>query len=225
MLLTLVRHGECLGQVDPQFGTDPDSALSPVGIEQARATAEQLATEQVTHLVSSPLLRAMATADSIAVQCGLARFEVWTELREGFRGHYRGLTCTQLQQQFPRAIPCDAITEEGWHHGDSDYASFWQRCQEVLFRVRQQFAHPDHIVIVTHGGCANYLLHILLGMDSTTPQWFELANGSLTRIRLVPDPQAERPDWPLYPPVSVEIKSINDQTHLLQCSSGQDVDI
>jgi broad specificity phosphatase PhoE len=61
MLFTIVRHGECLGQTDPQFWNNPDSALSARGIEQAIAVAHQLVTEQVTHLLSSPLLRALAT--------------------------------------------------------------------------------------------------------------------------------------------------------------------
>ncbi len=43
MLLTLVRHGECLGQSDPQFWTDPDSPLSPLGMAQALAAARRLA--------------------------------------------------------------------------------------------------------------------------------------------------------------------------------------
>jgi broad specificity phosphatase PhoE len=214
MLFTLVRHGECLGQTDPQFWADPDTALSPHGIEQAIATAQQLATEQVTHLLSSPLVRALATADSIAMMCGIAHIHVWTELREGFSGTYRGLTRTQLQARFPRAVLAETITEDGWNHGDADYDALWLRCQELTHSVRQQFTHQDHVVLVTRGGCANYLLHILLGIDRSSPQWFELANGSITRVRLVPDPQAERPGWPLYPPIPVEIKSINDIGHL-----------
>jgi len=95
-----------------------------------------------------------------------------------------------------------------------DYDALWQRCQELITRVRQHFTHQDHVVLVTHGGCANYLLHILLGIDRRAPQWFDLANGSITRVRLVADPEAERPSWPLYPPIPVEIKNVNDVAHL-----------
>lgn len=214
MLVTLVRHGECLGQTDPHYWSDPDSPLSARGTEQAVAAAHQLATEQVTHLISSPLLRALATADTIAVMCGVAHIHVWPELREGFQGTHRGLTRTKLQAQFPRAVLADSITDAGWSHGDADYDALWLRCQELVQRVRQQFTQHAHLVLVTHGGCANYILHILLGIERRSPQWFELANGSISRVRLVPDPQAERPDWPLYPPIPVEIKNINDIAHL-----------
>jgi broad specificity phosphatase PhoE len=221
MLFTLVRHGECLGQTDPQFWSDPDSALSTRGIEQAIATAHQLATEQVTHLVSSPLLRALTTADAIATMCAIAHIQVWPKLREGFSGTYRGLARSKLLAQFPRAVLADSITEDGWNHGDTNYDALWLRCQELVQRVRQQFTHQNHVVLVTHGGCANYLLHILLGIDRRSPQWFELANGSISRVRLVPDPQAERPDWPLYPPIPVEIKTINDIAHLACLAPGE----
>jgi 2,3-bisphosphoglycerate-dependent phosphoglycerate mutase len=214
MLLTLVRHGECLGQSDPQFWTDPDSPLSSLGIAQAQAAAQQLATEQVGHLLSSPLIRALATADAIAAACAIAHIHVWPELREGFSGEHRGLPRSQLQAQFPRALLGETITEGGWSHGDMGYDAFWLRCQGLIGRIREEYTHQDHIVLVTHGGCANYILHCLLGIDRAAPQWFDLANGSITRVRLVPDPQAERPGWALYPPIPVEIKNINDTAHL-----------
>lgn len=215
MLLTVVRHGECLGQTEPQFWSDPDTVLSARGIAQAQAAALQLAREHVTHVLSSPLLRALATADMIAEYSKLTQIEVWTELREGFSGTYQGINRTQLQTTFPRAALPDMITERGWNHGDVNYEALWQRCEAVINRVRESYTHQDHLVVVTHGGCANYLLHILLGIARHAPQWFELANGSITRIRLIADPQAERPDWPLYPPVRIEIKAINDCAHLV----------
>jgi probable phosphoglycerate mutase len=215
MLLTLVRHGECLGQIDPQFSSAPDSVLSARGIAQAHALAHQLANEQVTHILSSPLVRALATADLIATSCKLAQIQVWTELREGFSGSYQGIARGLLQAAFPRAVLADTITEQGWCHGDAHYDALWERCQAVIDRIRQDFTDHDHIVVVTHGGCANYLLHMLLGIARHAPQWFELANGSITRIRLIADPQAERPDWPLYPAIPVEIKSVNDCAHLV----------
>lgn len=215
MQLTLVRHGECLGQCDPHYYTDPDSPLSTYGIAQAQATAQQLAGENVTHLLSSPLLRALATADCLAAVCNIPSFDVWPELREGATGTYSGISRSRLQAQFPRALFADSITDEGWPHGDRDLQAFWHRCRVLMERIQEQFTHQDHVVLVTHGGCANYLLHVLLGIDQTKPQWFELDNGSITRVRLVPEPEVERPNWPLYPPVSVEIKYVNYVRHLV----------
>jgi hypothetical protein len=70
--------------------------------------------------------------------------------------------------------------------------------------------------LVRHGECLGQTdPQFWADPDSAlSPQWFELANGSITRVRLIPDPQAERLDWPLYPPIPVEIKNINDIAHL-----------
>jgi len=221
MLLTIVRHGECLGQSDQQYFADPDSPLSPYGIAQAQATAQQLAQENVTHIISSPLLRALATADRLAVACSISSFDVWPELREAFTGTYPGISRSHLQAQFPVALFGDSITDDGWSHGDADLPALWHRCRTLLKRIQEQFTHQDHLVLVAHGGCANYLLHVLLGIDQTQPQWFELDNGSITRVRLVPEPEVERPNWPLYPPIFVEVKHVNDVRHLVAVEAGK----
>ncbi|MBC8074829.1 MAG: histidine phosphatase family protein [Chloroflexales bacterium] len=214
MLLTIVRHGECLGQTDPQFWADPDSPLSALGVQQAAQTAAQLAQADVTHLISSPLIRALATAQAIAAACQLPSFAVWPNLREGFSGTYQGWPRSRMQAAFPQAVLAEAISEAGWAHGDHDYAAFWARCAAVIAALRAQQRHTDHVVLVTHGGCANNLIQLLLGIDRLAPQWFDLANGAISRLRLVADPQAERPDWPLYPPVAVEVQCLNATAHL-----------
>ena len=215
MHLTLVRHGECFGQSDPAFWSDPDSALSERGVAQAAVVAQQLAMERVSQIVSSPLLRALATAEVIRAGCGLPQFHVWTELREGFSGQYTGWSRNHIQAQFPHGVLPDNIGDAGWQHGDASYAALWARCELVVARAKEQAGQDDHVVLVTHGGCANYLLHVLLGLPSTQPRWFELDNGSISRLRFVPDPQAERPNWPLYPPIPVEVQTLNDTKHLV----------
>lgn len=214
MQLTLVRHGECLGQSDPTFWNDPDTRLSESGKHQAAAVAQQLAVEGVSQIISSPLLRALETTEFIRATCGLPQFQVWTELREGWSGQYIGWSRNRIQTQFPHAVLPDDIGDVGWQHGDASYAALWARSEAVVARVREQGAQYDHVVLVTHGGCANYLLHVLLGLVPTQPRWFELDNGSVSRLRFVPNPQAERPDWPLYPPISVEVHTLNDTKHL-----------
>lgn len=218
MQLTLVRHGECLGQSDPAFWSDPDSPLSERGRYQAAAVARQLATERVSRVLSSPLLRALATAEAIRAACGLPQFEVWTELREGFSGKYIGWSRDRYASQFPRAVLTNDIGNDGWQYGDADYAALWVRCEAVVANIQERFEHGDHIVLVTHGGCANYLLHILLGLARSQPRWFELDTGSISRLRLVPDPEAERPNWPLYPPIPIELHTLNDTKHLAALS-------
>lgn len=109
------------------------------------------------------------------------------------------------------------MTEDGWNHGgDIQYEMFFARAEQVLEQIKQQFGLDDHVGIVTHGGFANYLLHAILHIAPTTPQWFELANCSLSCVRVMPEPAKERPNWPLYPPVEAEVLNLNDVAHLVE---------
>src|SRR5215212_127754 len=124
MHLFIIRHGECLGQCDPAYSTDPDSHLSPRGEAQARAVADHLRTKQTTHILSSPLLRSLATAHIIADSLDHASVDVWFDLREAWDTPYQSVRRAELQQRFPRAVLPASILDTGWEHpGDTTYMS------------------------------------------------------------------------------------------------------
>jgi broad specificity phosphatase PhoE len=212
MNLFLIRHGECLGQSDPNYYSEPDSPLSPLGKQQSQLTAEYLSHFKLTHIICSPLIRALETATPIAESCDLPII-VWTDLREGFTSYHRGYSLTKLQHLFPSAQFSDDITEQGWHHGNDHYSNWQPRCERALQKLNL-LAKNSYVVMVSHGGFGNYFLHSVLGLNFEQPAWFELANCSISHFRFVPNPKDERPDWPLYPPVNVEVHSINAVAHL-----------
>ena len=69
----LVRHGRTLLNAEGRLRGHADPELDEVGAEQARATAQELRPYGVAAVTSSPLRRAVATADAIAVATGAAR--------------------------------------------------------------------------------------------------------------------------------------------------------
>ena len=215
MDLFIVRHGESLAYIDPALDNHPDTALSPLGERQARAAATRLKTLEVSQIVSSPLVRALGTAAYIAEAVDQPTIEVWPELCEGWVGAFQSFPRKELLRRFPRVNLPNSITDAGWSYpGDDTYATFCARAEGVLRRIETTFGHADRVAVVTHGGLANSLLHAILRISPATPQWFELQFASITHVRLVPDPQAERPNWPLYPPVYAEVKAVNDTAHL-----------
>ena len=216
MNLFIVRHGESLAYIDPALNNHPDTALSPLGERQARAVATRLMTLELSRIVSSPLVRALGTAAYIAEAVDHSTIEVWPELCEGWVGAFQSFPRQEILRRFPRANLPDSITDAGWSYpGDESYAAFCARAEAVLRRIETAFSHADRVAVVTHGGLANALLHAILHISSATPRWFELQNASITHVRLVPDPQAERLNWPLiYPPVYAEVQAVNDTAHL-----------
>lgn len=214
MHLIIVRHGESLGQIASKGAwPGPDSALSPLGEEQARKTAECLAECGVSHMLSSPMIRALSTTSIMAETIGCDTFEVWTELRELWERTYRGFSRVELHNRFPRAVLSADITADGWEHGDDTYEAMFDRCYMVLQMLRMRFTDSSTVVMVTHGGFSNYLLHALLNIPGTMPTWFKTANCAITRVQFIPE--AERPCFlPWYPAVPVEVLGINDMRHL-----------
>jgi broad specificity phosphatase PhoE len=220
MHLSLVRHGECLSETSPGVFT-PDGELSALGERQACRIAKRLAAAGISHVLSSPLLRALATARAIAEAAGNLPVEVWPELREGYGNMpgvrvpiHRGPARSALLRRFPRAVLPAAITEDGWEHGGDDrYPEFYARCAAVASLLEARFTPDDRVVVVGHGGCLNYVLHALLGIPVEAPVWFAMDLGAISTLRLVPERERRR-GWPLYPPVGVEVLSLNDRSHL-----------
>jgi broad specificity phosphatase PhoE len=220
MNLYLVRHGECHSESAPGVFT-PDGGLSAVGERQACMVAERLAALNITHVLSSPLLRALATASAIAEAAGALPVEVWTGLREGY-GDMPGIAVpihrcpgrSELLRRFPRVVLPADITEDGWEHGgDNSYPAFSARCATVARLLTSRFVPDDRVVVVGHGGCLNYVLHALLGIPAAAPVWFQMELGAISTLRLVPE-RERRQGWPLYPPVGVELLNLNDRSHL-----------
>lgn len=210
MHLFLVRHGQCQAQVDHTLG--PDSALTALGRREAAQAAEALAECRLTHLLSSPLVRSLETAQIIAERLGDRAIEVWTELRENYPQTHRGFGRAELLRHFPRAVIPGAIGDDGWDHGGDTATTASARGHEIVRLLQQRFGSTDRVAVVAHGGCLNHLLHALLGLPPVAPCWFQLHNGAISSLRLIPEP--ERQPNPIYPLVGIEVWSLNDRRHL-----------
>jgi len=68
----VLRHGEVHNPEKILYGRLPGYKLSELGVQMAKVAAESLAGRDVTHLVSSPLERAVQTAEPLAERFGLS---------------------------------------------------------------------------------------------------------------------------------------------------------
>ena len=96
--LILIRHGETLHNVAGIAQGWNDSALSQRGEEQVARLTERVATMNADAIISSPLGRALSTANVLARACGL---EVTTldELREMNYGGWEGRSFLDVRRQ------------------------------------------------------------------------------------------------------------------------------
>ena len=100
MRLFLVRHGETeYNRRGLALGRD-DVPLNERGVWQARRTGEALAGEPLAAVYSSPLKRALATAEQVAAPHGLA-VQVEERLIEMEIGEAEGLTFAEVRERHP----------------------------------------------------------------------------------------------------------------------------
>jgi probable phosphoglycerate mutase len=102
--LILVRHGEtCWNKEGLVQGGDSDIKLNDTGLEQARKLAAFLKSEPITAVISSPLQRAIATAEVIAKHHQLP-VEIDQGLKELKVGELEGISISNLSTTFSQFL-------------------------------------------------------------------------------------------------------------------------
>ncbi len=181
-----VRHGETAWNVDTRIQGQLDIPLNENGRWQAQRLARALAaSEPISAVYSSDLLRAWDTAQSIATAIGL---QTITEpgLRERGFGSYQGKTFTELETQWP-------LETARWRARDP----LWAPPQgETLVAVRERVERVTHalaqrhigsqIVLVAHGGVLDVLYRGATGLDERAPRTWTLGNASINRLLWTP---------------------------------------
>jgi broad specificity phosphatase PhoE len=94
----LVRHGETEWTLSGQHTSRTDLPLTDHGREQAQAAARQLAGHEFARVLSSPLQRAVETAQLAGFG---DRVQLRDDLREWDYGEYEGLTTPQVRERDP----------------------------------------------------------------------------------------------------------------------------
>ncbi|HEY7781715.1 MAG TPA: histidine phosphatase family protein [Ktedonobacterales bacterium] len=217
MRLFIARHGECRAQVEPASADNGDTPLTEHGRQQAHDLGRRLAGERISHIIASPLARALetasiVTASVIAETAGDRRAEVWPDLREGMRNRFRFPPRADLMARYPLADLPSEFDADGREYAADTVVSLRERAEGVLARMRERFGEGDRLVVVTHGGFYSVLLHAILGIPPERMCWFDFDNCALTVVSL--KPETGRVSWPLYPTWVNEVAFMNDHSHL-----------
>lgn len=104
MKLILVRHGETYWNEERRVqGASSDIELSEAGVRQARELASLLSKEKIDAVISSPLKRAVTTAEVIAEQHKLP-VKIDARLMEIEVGELEGLSLSSLGTTFSQFL-------------------------------------------------------------------------------------------------------------------------
>lgn len=198
MELFLVRHGQSVGNTLPDRDM-PDSPLTEQGHVQAARVAIYLRDRGITAIYSSPLIRAMQSAQPLARLLGLPIQVMKTlyEVREGNR--FTGPSQHLLLEMVPEAVFEDTMETEGWECPGGDCPETVRR--RALDALRQLRAcGEERIAVFCHGNFNEYLLREALGMASAAHIRFPQENTGVNHI--------------VFGEQAIELKKLNDTGHL-----------
>ena len=167
-----VRHGQSQANIDRVFaGCSLDSPLTPKGLEQADLTAEALRGKTFDVIVSSPLLRAKATAERIAQKLGYNGDIVLEPL---LRERDFGIATGE-----PWGSPIEAEIDDGTVDGLETVEQLAERMQHLLEWFRAS-APGQSLLVVGHGTAESMLQTIYEGKPfATFLQTKELGNAEV----------------------------------------------
>ena len=96
----LIRHGQTDWNVEPRFRGLADIPLNEAGVAQAEALARRLASEPIAAVYSSPLRRALHTAEIIARPHALP-VEPVPAFTSADYGDWEGMLVSEVARQHP----------------------------------------------------------------------------------------------------------------------------
>lgn len=149
--------------------------LLPEGEAEARALRERLKGLRFDAVLSSPLQRAVRTAQI----AGFPNPQLTPLLREVDYGEYEGVTTKQIHEQRPGW----ELFTDGCPGGDSP-AQIYSRALEF---VRLCETLSGRVIAFAHGHILRAVAVAWLGLDITSAAGFQLDVATLSKLREDPD--------------------------------------
>lgn len=176
--LLLVRHGETEWSVSGQHTSWTDLPLTGHGEEQAKALAPLLSGRAFASVLSSPLGRAIRTAEL----AGLSGVSPCDDLHEWDYGGYEGVTTVDIHRTRPDwYLWTDGVPPGPEGHPGESPAEVGARADRVLARVDTALPDGD-VVLVAHAHFLRVLTARRLGLVPADGRLFQLATGTVSRL-------------------------------------------
>jgi ribonuclease H / adenosylcobalamin/alpha-ribazole phosphatase len=144
----LLRHGQTPMSVQKRYAGVSDVPLTDTGVRQAVAVAKRLASAGIDAIVTSPLLRAVRTAEEAAAATGAP---VVTD--DGFRetdfGAWEGLTFAEVRERWPAELTTWLADPDAAPPGGESFTEVSERVTGALQRVLAG-RERQRVLIVSH---------------------------------------------------------------------------
>ena len=185
--ITILRHGESVGNFENRLQGQMDYPLTDLGVRQANALADRWIANGISFdkVISSPLSRAYQTASIITNRLNISDIEtdpMWMERDMGvFSGQtFQEVKAAKKKLNHPNPFGSSDQSRE------SDWALYLRACS-ALHNFFQR--PPGKYLLVTHGAFMNMVLLSILGIspqsNNESPR-FVLQNTSFASFLYYP---------------------------------------
>ncbi len=168
-----IRHGQTDWNLERRYQGSKDIPLNKTGIIQAQAAVDSLKNCGITHIFSSPLRRARATADILNAALGLPLTEI-NGLQECNFGVLEG------------TLRSGKSFSDKWRAGYTpDKAETYVEFQQRVFAAFDQVLSHDSVPLVVAHGAVFWPIHAQTGIT------LEGTLANATAIRVFPSTTAD----------------------------------
>ncbi|MFF5476370.1 histidine phosphatase family protein [Streptomyces sp. NPDC012935] len=176
--LLLVRHGETEWSRSGQHTSWTDLPLTQDGEEQAKSLAPLLSGRTFSLALTSPLRRAVRTAELAGVTGAVPE----PDLREWDYGGYEGVTTVDIHRARPDwYLWTDGVPPGPDGHPGESPAQVGARADRVLARADVALLDGD-VILVAHGHFLRVVTARRLGLAPADGRLFQLATGTVSRL-------------------------------------------
>jgi probable phosphoglycerate mutase len=184
--LLLIRHAESRGNLELRLQGRREYPLTERGTTQAQALASRLSREDLAAVYSSPIGRAMETAEIIAAKSGLEVIPQADLQEYDFGEAVSGRTWDEIREQSPEIVEALRRDEAGFpcYPGEEGRTVFQERVRSALNQIKERHQDEQIVAIVTHAGPIAVMLLDALARPYARPIPFTLDNASITTIEV-----------------------------------------
>lgn len=183
--LFLARHGQTVWHAENRYAGVSDVDLTEVGRTQAAELAEWAAQHRPDVVVSSPVRRALETANGAAAAIG-RELQIESKLAEMSFGIAEGKTMSELRELDPHMVQRFVANPVLEHFPDGeDPAGAAERGSSALIQLAHQH-QGQTLLVVAHNTLLRLSLCRLIGVDVGVYRRLfpRFNNGCLTEISL-----------------------------------------
>ena len=154
MEIYFIRHGESTANLEKAYQGWTDVKLSATGLEQAKKLGQYFLTNDIhfNKIFSSPLKRALETAQAL-ISCSYdSNIETKTGLKSINVGNWSGITIEEVKENYPHEhwIWKNNVEEFRFPEGESIFDVLQRSKSSLLDILPEFFGKNNRIAIVTH---------------------------------------------------------------------------